>query len=359
MGPILRRKKVVSMPLGDPRRNDFFYGGDRRGVPINHNIDETTSATDDGISNLPDIHSTANERARHRARQNTAPSARAAPGGFFQVDATVGSPPSGRPRRKKTNSFLGGVLTRRAVGLDLLPAEEADLQVYENFFQPRLETVDTGAAPVLPSGLDRGEETKEETEENLLEDGTKGRAVSGEGAQEVKEVTPEEAPKPKRKLFKPLVFAPRVIPKGGGGGHGHGGGGHGGGGHGHAAAPVSHEKTSPAKEKTDRTVADVSSHSNGTAGDLATISEAIPVASATGSPPSPRKNGDDKDVDTSDDFHDDESMDLIEKFDDSHIIRATRKDYYYTGFLGCVMCALVGTFIIVSFGNLVRVECEF
>ena len=45
MGPLLRRKKVVSMPLGVS--NDFFYG-DRRGEPITTAIDEVASTGEEG-----------------------------------------------------------------------------------------------------------------------------------------------------------------------------------------------------------------------------------------------------------------------------------------------------------------------
>lgn len=45
MGPVLRRKKVVSMPLG--ATNDFFFG-DRRGQPIPATIDEASSAIEEG-----------------------------------------------------------------------------------------------------------------------------------------------------------------------------------------------------------------------------------------------------------------------------------------------------------------------
>jgi hypothetical protein len=348
MGPILRRKKVVSMPLGDPRRNDFFYAGDRMGAPYQANapvipmaIDEAASATDNGseVGHLPGAsHFTrytagveaTGARARHRERQHTAPAGR---GGFFQIESTgaamVGtagglSGTRGRPNRKKTNSFMAGILARKAVGLDLLPTEEADLGVYE-FFQP--EEVVPEEPPILPEGLDHGEETKEEmegekTEEELVEEG---------------ESFEEEAVvlKPKVKLFKPLVFAPKVVPKAGaGGGHGHGGG-HGGGGHAPAPSPVQlpEKKTSEKSERTE--TAESSRHS----GVVLSASEAVPLTGTT-SVSSPQK-----DADTSEEFEDEESVDLIEKYDDSHIIRATRKDYFYTAILFAVMSTLVGVVV--------------
>ena len=82
--------------------------------------------------------------APHRMRQNTAP---VSYGAFFQSVYTHSFP---RHTRKKTNSFEAGVLARREVAMDLLPADDADLGVYE-FFRPQ-------AAPE--------EETKEDTVRN-------------------------------------------------------------------------------------------------------------------------------------------------------------------------------------------------
>ena len=117
MGPILRRKKVVSMPLGDPRRNDFFAAGDRSGVPVTVGrgagaVDET--ATEDGsLGPLPNVAAT---RPTRRQRQHTAPTS----GGFFAIDSSpltgvASSAPARRSGRKKTNSFVAGLLARRAV----------------------------------------------------------------------------------------------------------------------------------------------------------------------------------------------------------------------------------------------------
>jgi len=304
MGPIIRRKKVVSMPLG--AQSDFFYG-DRRGVPVGGyaTIDETASAADGSVTHpLPHFDHAA--RARQRNRQNTAPTG----GAFFGgAAATAGtSTPAGRPRRTKTNSFVAGVLTRRAAGLDLVPAEEAELGVYE-FFRPETATV------AAPAGLDHGEETKEEVvdEEAAVEEGTAEVSADEVGAEEGE--VRAEAPKPKKKLFKPLVFAPRTVPKGGGGGHG----GHGGG----------HAVVAQPKEKTERTeTATASAHTS--------IAEAVPLTKGNVA-----QDGD-KQIEGSDEFHEDESLDLEEEFDDSHIIRATRKDYFFTGILVCLMAALVG-----------------
>lgn len=284
MGPILRRKKVVSMPLGDPRRNDFFTAGDRSGVPIHTaTIDEAASATEDGsLGPLPNV---AAARAARRQRQHTAPTS----GGFFQIDtspAGAGTAPARRSGRKKTNSFMAGLLARRAVGLDLLPSEEADLGVYEFFSRPDEELPTMEEAPA--------EETKEET----LEEGVPSGEASDESFR-------EQDHKPKVKLIKPLVFAPRVIAKGvAGTGHGHGGVGH--------SMPL----PPPAEHKEETTPSEVV------------------IADGEGGKET-KENGLEEEVE-------DETADLIEKFDDSHIIRATRKDYFFTGMLFLVMSALVG-----------------
>lgn len=54
MGPVLRRKKVVSMPLG--ATNDFFFG-DRRGQPIPAAIDEVSSTIEEGsdVGAIPQV----------------------------------------------------------------------------------------------------------------------------------------------------------------------------------------------------------------------------------------------------------------------------------------------------------------
>lgn len=323
MGPILRRKRVVSMPLGGNSANELLFFGDRRGVPVASHpihtvIDEAASAiTEEGsASNLMATPaSRAPPAGHHRVRQSTAP----AGGGGGLFDAQVGTAGGGparraRPHRGKSNSFMAGVLARRAVAMDMLPSEEADLGVYE-FFQPIADAIKR--APVLPAGLDRGEECKEEMEEEDqdLEEGD----VVGEQAPAVEEFVEGAAGEgeaaaargeAKKKLFKPLVFAPHVVPRGGSAGHGHHGGGHG------AHLPAPSAKT-----------------------EVLTAPEAVPLAGGEGMIP-------EEGADTSGESEEDiEGADLLEKYDDSHIIRATRKDYFYTGILFCVMAALVGVVV--------------
>jgi hypothetical protein len=257
------------MPLGDPRRGDFFA------APAT--VDEGASATEDGsLGPLPNVATAA--AARSRQRQHTAPTS----SGFFQVDTVPsgGTTPARRSGRKKTNSFMAGLLARRAVGLDLLPSEEAELGVYEFFRRPEEEL------PTMPEG-----EAAEETKEEIAEE---GEVVSDESFREQADV------KVKPKLFKPLVFAPRVVPKVGG--HGHGGVGH------SVALPTPKEEAPT----------EVVMTTDGEMGESPVKEEYEEEAA------------------------DDEAAELLEKFDDSHIIRATKKDYFFTAMLFLVMSALVG-----------------
>ena len=288
------------MPLGDPRHNDFFTVGDYRsgGPPLQQRrvigeMDEGASTTtkEESLGPLPDM---AAARAARRQRQHTAPTANHT--GFFQIDTSAGSTtPTGRRSsgRKKTNSFMAGLLARRAVGLDLLPSEEADLGLYNFFSRPE---DDEEGLETMPEGVAM-EESKEELEEGVVSGG-----VEEERAEESDESFREQDGKPKPKLIKPLVFAPRVIAKGvAGAGHGHGG--------------VGHSMPMPPPP------------------------EAITAVQGADDEESPSK---DAEANDHEDEVDGEEVDLIDKFDDSHIIRATRKDYFFTGMLFLVMSALVG-----------------
>ena len=151
---------MVSMPyLGDMRHDDFFAAG---AVAVDG------SATEDGSSHhlgpsLPNVHVT---RQRTRQRQHTAP-------GFFAIEsspsaaagvslATGSSVPTAMRQRsagrKKTNSFMAGLLARRAVGLDLLPSEEAEIGVYEFFARPEDFAEGSSVLTPMPEGWDQGEE---------------------------------------------------------------------------------------------------------------------------------------------------------------------------------------------------------
>lgn len=179
--------------------------------------------------------------------------------------------------------------------------------MYE-FFHPHA-TPSITEAPALPTGLDQGEETKEEDVEGGFPE---EQVVEGEEAA----AGAEERARPKPKLFKPLVFPPRVTPKGGGGGHGHG---HGAPGHGHGAGPSPQKAEEPSVAEASGTIA---------------AAEAVPLTVGGGDT-----------GDKSADLSEGSQEDVAEKFDDSHIIRATRKDYFFTGLLFCVMAALVGVVV--------------
>jgi hypothetical protein len=192
--------------------------------------------------------------------------------------------------------------------LDLLPSEEAEIGVYEFFSRPAEDAEGSVLTP-MPEGLDQGEETKEET----MEEGREEAAVEGgEKDAEASDDSFKEQVKLQPKLFKPLVFAPRVFPKGSTGGHGHGGVGH--------SMPM--PPPTPKKD-VEQAPAEV----------VITGDAAVPLTSTDSTSPKKEAGFDEED---------DEAADLIEKFDDSHIIKATRKDYFFTGALFCVMCAFVG-----------------
>ena len=81
-------------------------------------------------------------------------------------------------------------------------------------------------------------------------------------------------------------------------------------------------------------------------------SEAVPLTAAksedeeeeddTPSSSSDKKQHDDF---IEDGEEDDDEVDLPKQYDDSHIIRATKKDYFFTGFLIVVMASLVGVVV--------------
>eukprot|EP00986_Skeletonema_menzelii_P002786 scaffold798_cov215-Skeletonema_menzelii.AAC.4 len=317
MGPILPRKKVLSMPLCSAASNDFFKGtADINSRPImEETVAEDGSLVSASSQLMQQQAAARGSHVPHRTRQNTAPvSGRA----FFQVDGGVPHgdkhPSTARRSREKTNSFMAGLLARRAVAMDLLPADDADLGMYE-FFRPQ-------AAPV---GLEHyGEETKEEEGEDLE------TGVTGEGEAELlPQDEGEVAAGKKKKLFKPLIFAPRkMMPVAGGGHHGHP--------HGHGGVA----STQQVKKDDDKKPTNITVEKDE---DVLHASEAIPLT--TGDADVPKKSDDFNDnVEDLDENSQDETISLKHE-DDSHIIRATKKDYFFTGFLFVVMCCLVGVVV--------------
>lgn len=191
MGPILRRKKVVSMPIG--AGGDFFstiveteplVGGPHRQL-AERGGDRTKS------------NSLGHEQGHtHRVRQETP------------------------TRRKKQSSFVNGLVRRKQISLDLLGPND--------FF-------------AIP-------QEEEVTEELLVPTKEEEEVVAAVAAGEEGELQEqqEEAKKPV-KLFAPLRFQPRMVPKSRGGGHGSGG-------HGGHPAPASNHDLATIDEETKSAV---------------------------------------------------------------------------------------------------------
>eukprot|EP00934_Nitzschia_sp_Nitz4_P001548 Nitzschia sp. Nitz4//scaffold256_size27904//1818//5050//NITZ4_008166-RA/size27904-snap-gene-0.10-mRNA-1//-1//CDS//3329544402//1548//frame0 len=185
MGPLLRRKRVVSMPLG--AGGDFFMSADQPSGPHRFLATDVEQA----------------RRAR-RQRQTSYDPTRA---GSLQTspenDVLSPLPPLPTPKRERQTTpqanLMSGILRRRQVSLDLLGPND--------FF---------------------GVPEEEEVDEPLISEPVKEEEMQDE------EVSPDAISK--EDLFFPLRFAPRQKVRSGTGG-GHGGGGHGGGGHGGGDAP--------------------------------------------------------------------------------------------------------------------------
>jgi hypothetical protein len=342
MGPLLRRKKVVSLPLGsDPRRGEFFYG-DRHGPRAS-----VAPVAPDALA----LFGGGEEEGRTTAaalRQRRPPVRRAkqrsVPLGLLGTvaeDAAAAPPsPAGGPTRGRTrsrgsrgpDSFMSGIMRRKQVSLDLLAPEAAE------FFggyrgdeeEEEEEDEEEEEEPLVPAP-ERFEDrlAKEKEEEEVAEE--KGAAAAdiesggGGGGVHVAVVQAErkKKTKTKKKLFRPLVFAPRRYPVGGG--HGHGGGG--GGTHGQALP-----------EKTAAGDADVDADAD------ADINERTQP-----DPPTPRDQSG-SDEESSDQFADDGAeggigigsvLDLDGAVGTS-VKKATRKDWYITAFLVVVMATLTG-----------------
>ena len=161
MGPILRRKKVVSLPLGNAR-HDFFF------PPQHEEVEEEQQ------QQVP----------RTRTKQKSEGAALFAASMGEPTFPTVPPPhhphvrqESHPPRRVKMDSLVKGILKRKQVSLDLMSPEAADFFAVEEM-------------EVMPPTA----------EEEIVEE--------------------EEEVVPRKKPFYPLQFAPRTYPIGGGHGHG-------------------------------------------------------------------------------------------------------------------------------------------
>ena len=300
MGPIMHRKRVLSMPLCSDASNDFFLPPSLAPTIIEEIVGEdgTVGSSSSQVQSIQhQAAAAANAAARPRnprMRQNTAPiSGR----GFFDTSSSAAphneaSATSGRRSspRKKTNSFMANILARRAVAMDLLPANDADLGMYE-FFHP-MERGTAATTTTVPVGLEQyGEETKEEEEGDEgggdLETGVAAVDVVGAAEEDEEEMlsqSEEEKAKKKKKLFKPLIFAPRrMMPGGGGGGHGHhGGGGHGGHPHGGGGAfcDIVASTTQDGQDEDAKPVDIIISDKDDKDGTILDASEAVPLTTA-------------------------------------------------------------------------------
>ena len=199
MGPILRRKKVVSLPLGADPRRDAFFGGDSAASPYQHH--PRTKQKSDG------------HLLRTVGETTAATAAVAAPG------AAPPSPKTHHHHRVKVDSLVGNILKRKQVSLDLMAPAGVE------FFGG---DEDIDVMPTSPEG------DEEEGEDGGL--GPESEDVKAAGTKT-------------KKPIKPLQFAPRVYPRGIKGGHA--GGGHGGGGGMVAAGPDDETKKLVEKQVED------------------------------------------------------------------------------------------------------------
>jgi hypothetical protein len=312
MGPLLRRKKVVSLPLGG-KGNEMFFGD----APPRQGQDRHAPAT-----KSPD--NTLNQR----------------------VDSFPGSGRQ-RPQRKKTNSFMDNMIRRKQVSLDLYAPSQTAF-----FSSPEEAILEEESMPFAPKI--HGEE----------EPGSLFQGEEGVEAAKIEPSTEEEAVPPV-KLFLPLQFSPPV--KGGRAGHGHVE--HGGTatlGQAPGAAPQGPVVDGAARETFERQL----KHSEMLKRQIAMLTDKLESADdieyeklledihATQADveketedlqvklfPAPRpptiEEGPSSDESDIHKIGDGDNLD-DDYYDDSHIIRATRNDYIWTGILLLILIGFTG-----------------
>jgi hypothetical protein len=317
MGPLLRRKKVVSLPLGG-QGNDLFFG-DATPLPPPQEHHAPVSTT---------------PYSKPHQRENSWP-----PGQQQQ-----------RPQRKKQNSFIDNMIRRKQVSLDLYAPSQAAF-----FSVPEQDLLEEESMPFAPKIHE--EEPSATLEE--LEEGAEDAIIEPSSV--------EEEAGPPVKLFLPLQFSPPV--KGGRGGHGHGQVEQGGTATlGQAPAALQGPVVDDAARETfERQV----KHSEALKIQIAMLTDklesaddieyeklledihatqadveretedlqvklfpALPPPSTIEEEPSSDESGLKKKGD-GDNFDD-------EDYDDSHIIRATRNDYIWTGILLLILIGFTG-----------------
>lgn len=223
MGPILRRKKVVSMPLcgvgaaESARAHDQFFYDDRHGprasvVPaamLQNESPAVRQELDDQGRRLKQVsdgyrfktHDIANER------QITPPaplSAQPAPGAPRRRGQ--------RTRQRSTPSaIMTGIMRRKQVSLDLLAPEAAEFFAGETSEELEEPLVVLEPAPEVPEEEEIEKISEEEGAEQIDIEAGKAKPTEGKGGakKEHKE----------KNLFRPLVFAPPRRPDVASGGH--------------------------------------------------------------------------------------------------------------------------------------------
>lgn len=223
MGPILRRKKVVSMPLcgvgaaESARAHDQFFYGDRHGprasvVPatmlqnessvVRHELEVEgwrQKQMSDGYRFS--THSVVNRRQTTPPLPTSAPNAPGAPRRRGQ-----------RTRQRSTpGAIMTGIMRRKQVSLDLLAPEAAEFFAAEAADELEEPLVVLEPAPEVP---DEEEMEKEGGAEEADIEAGKAKTVEGVGGAEKGTRTCKE-----KKLFRPLVFAPPRRPDISSGGH--------------------------------------------------------------------------------------------------------------------------------------------
>jgi hypothetical protein len=192
MGPILRRKKVVSMPLG--AGGDFFVSEDGMGGPHRQAL-ERLQRRDRQLSQ--DVGSMRQKQLSHESK--IVANASAATGDVAttrQRQITPTAPGGAVRNRKKQSSFMENLVRRKQISLDLLGPND--------FFAPPTMEVEE-AAPLMPT-----------TPEDI--------AIVPEHEEVVDEEKPVGAVIEGKQLFLPLRFSAPIVSGQRRGGHG---GGHG------------------------------------------------------------------------------------------------------------------------------------
>jgi len=247
MGPILRRKKVVSMPLG--AGGDFFVsddvGGPHRQLEIEYNArhrrpydgtgQRERQLSHEGVVRTAGTAAAASSAvapAVHRQRQVTPTSLQTSQSQPYY--STPPGTPGGRAsggtgRRKKQGSFMDALVRRKQISLDLLGPNDFFGVPGEEEVVGKLDEAEEDDALLAPEELIAAVPEDEEVGPEELAIGAMKPTIE----EEVVEARPK---KKEKKLFLPLRFSPPVV-------HGHkkrGGGGHGAaaaGGHGHPPTP--------------------------------------------------------------------------------------------------------------------------